>query len=699
MAKQKRGFEKIYEVRFSTDELPALGISKLEILANTPAQAKKTIIAITKPNTAKIVSCKRRKDKETKVLAKGKTKSRRKPKAIKPSADMQKVDTPADPPANPPDRVKAQIDAAVEIHDPGPPEGAAPAAGAMPSDKATPAPDGAPEPAPVAKKRLAKLSPGEWDILRDCALLDENDADNGKRLLNWFGDTILHVSEGGWMTWNSTHWDSEVGQHAAERQAHKVAELIKRESGIIEASPEEKSKIDAAADLLEKFPDPKDRPADVRAEIAEATVSLKHIATRRMTRFKFGTRSGDRPRTRAMIDQAEPHRSVLPAVLDQDHFAFNVKNGTLRFNMVEDVESDPDDPRHICEISLDKHNPADMITKCADCAYDPDADAPIWKADLMRFQPDVGTRLFLQVFMGYCILGVTGEQCYAFFYGDGANWKSAFLQSIARTVGTYFKPQSYTSVSGTNMPTGDKPSPDWARLPGVRLLTIEEVPRKEPIREELIKLLTSGSAMPVRHLNKGMFDLIPSFTCIMTSNAEPNIGGHDKGIWRRTLIVPWDETIDEADQLPFEQVMAIYDAERQGILNWLLEGVKLYRTQGLLPFITDRMREFTHSVRSDRDSAGSFVEDCVRVVERDEDGMLRDGHITTAELYAAYVQWCSANGVDPVLNAIAFGRQVKRNKVGDSTLWQRKSKVQGIRRYNGVTLYQVPPAAPERGMV
>ncbi len=584
----------------------------------------------------------------------------------------------------PGDRIKDQLDAAQQIEDPGPPEGVPVAVPGAPPAAAS---NDRKKPPPKPRK----LSPGEWDTLRDCALLDENDMDNGRRLLSWFGDQILHIVESGWHTWTGTHWDHELGQHAVERQAHKVVNLIKRESALLEVSEDDAALVKAALEAREQWGESRSTPPAMKELIKAGENVVKNLGRRKQSRYQFGVKSGDRARTRAMIDQAEPHRAVLPAVLDTDDFAFNVKNGTLRFINGEDPESEPDDPRVVCNVRLDKHEPADMITKCADCNYDPDARAPRWEADLMRFQPHVGTRLFLQVFMGYAILGVTGEQCYAFFYGDGANWKSAFIQSIARTIGTYYKPQSYTSVSGHNMPTGDKPSPDWARLPGVRFLTIEEVPRKEPIKEELIKLVTSGSPLPVRHLNKGMFDLKPRFTCLMTSNAEPNIGGHDKGIWRRTLIVPWDETISEEERLPFEQVMAIYDAERAGILNWLIAGVRLYREQGLLPFVTERMRDFTASVRSDRDSAGSFVEDCVQD--------MADHHITTAELYAAYGQWCRANGIDPPLNAIAFGRQVKRNNVAGRTMEQRKSKVQGVRRYNDVVLHDVPPdIATERQM-
>lgn len=528
-----------------------------------------------------------------------------------------------------------------------------------------------------------KLTREEWKTLRDCVKLDENDADNAKRLLKWFGGRMLHVLETGWHVWTDTHWDAEAGQHAVERFAHLVVQRIKREAALMSLEPSDAEVVkEMQAINEERDGDKRKMTIAEKAIVKEGEDIMKFLAKAKTGRYNFGVRSGDRSRTSAMIAQAEPHRSVLPSVLDQDDMAINCLNGTIRFVTVEDPESDPEEPRYTTRAYLQKHNPNDLFTKVSQTEYDPKATAPNFIHDLERFMPDSPTREFLQVFMGYVSLGVTGEQVYAFFYGDGSNWKSAFLQAVARTLGTYYKPMNYTSVSGNNMPTGDKPSPDWARLSGVRFLTIEEVPRKEPIKEELIKLVTSGTPLPVRHLNKGMFDLITKFTCIMTSNAEPNISGHDKGIWRRTLIVPWDVTIPIQERKPFDQVMAIYDAERSGILNWLVDGALKYRENGLQAYITDRMRDFTDSVRADRDAAGSFIEDCVE----HSDGE----HVTSGDLYKAFQRYCRANGIDPILNSTAFGRQVKRCEVQGVTMERRKHKVTGVRRFNDIKLHDVP---------
>lgn len=544
----------------------------------------------------------------------------------------------------------------------------------------------APERPPVDK-----LNAREWKILREAVHLDENDADNGKRLLRWFGGYVLHVQETGWHQWRGTHWDLESGQHAVERAAHKVVDRIKREAALIDLSREEAEALAACERLEEAHGEEQPPPVILLKARKQAEEIRKTLSKKRQARWNFAVRSGDRARTTAMISQAEPHKSVPPAMLDTDDLQINCLNGTLKFEQVENVESDPDSPTFQWRVFLAHHDPDDLNSKVTACNYDPDATAPHFLEDLEFFQPDPNMREFLQVLMGYTALGLTGEQIYSFFYGDGANGKSSFLQAVARTLGLYYKPMNYTSVSGNNMPTGDKPSPDWARLSGVRFLTIEEVPKKEPIKEELIKLITSGAPMPVRHLNKGMFDLVPKFTCIMTSNGEPHITGHDKGIWRRTLIVPWDVTIPEQKKLTFDAVMARYDNERDGIFAWLVEGALKYLDNGLQIYVTDRMRDFTASVKADRDAVGAFVGDCLHHAEA--------SIVTALDLYKAFESYCRANGIDPIINSTAFGRQIKRQEVEGIAMERRKSKVQGVRRYNDLAMHDVPAAPGDHSAI
>ena len=106
-------------------------------------------------------------------------------------------------------------------------------------------------------------SGGDPKILEACAALDQNDTDNGKRLLAHFGGECLFVREVGWHTWVGTHWEYEGGQEGIERLAQETARRIKLEALHIKPSPRDLEAIALAESLMAK--DPKDFSAAEKA--------------------------------------------------------------------------------------------------------------------------------------------------------------------------------------------------------------------------------------------------------------------------------------------------------------------------------------------------------------------------------------------------------------------------------------------------
>jgi hypothetical protein len=67
---------------------------------------------------------------------------------------------------------------------------------------------------------------------RSCAPLDQNDRDNARRLIIWFGDDIVYVSGMGWLTWRGTHWQRDEGDLGARLLAQNVVDKIKLEAAL-----------------------------------------------------------------------------------------------------------------------------------------------------------------------------------------------------------------------------------------------------------------------------------------------------------------------------------------------------------------------------------------------------------------------------------------------------------------------------------
>lgn len=531
--------------------------------------------------------------------------------------------------------------------------------------------------------------PVDPEILAACAPLDQNDCDNGRRLLNHFGADIVHVREIGWHGWTGRHWDPDGGQEAVERAAQETARRIRLEGAFIGPGRADQEAIEAARKLGEKAVDEMS-DAD-RLVMSRGSDAEKRLAKRRADRRKFSVSCGNRSRTVAMIAQALPHRTVAPPALDSEPWAFNVENGTLRFERAEVLDEECPDPevrrmKREVKVRLEPHRREDLIAKLAPVAYDPAAACPRFDTFFQRYQPDEGNRRFLQTAAGRGMLGGASTQAMVFLWGDGANGKSVWMEIVTRILGAYAGRLKPESITGLGEQGGDKATPDFARLVGKRFVAISELPRNVPLKEALIKTMTGADPMPVRNLNKGFFDLIPEYIPFMTGNDAPEVGGLDDGIWRRLKLVPWPIKVPEAEQRPPNEVIGELMEEAPGILNWLIAGAVRFLTEGLQDSIS--VSATTKAQRRERDIVQGFIEACVEACEHVE-GVR--GEVSAKAMYDAFVGWCDANSLKPWTNTM-FGR----------TLVTKKGfvRVDGrVRMYIGVELRPLPgqPRSPWTG--
>lgn len=481
-------------------------------------------------------------------------------------------------------------------------------------------------------------SPEDMDKARECASLDQNDRDNGRRLIIWFGLDLAYVPGMGWLTFRATHWQRDEGELGARLLAQNLVDKIKLECFAIEPTPGVKRLI-AAADAV-ALKKPEELTAADRALIGKAASARDKLAQKRSKRHTFAVSSGNSGKTEAMIKQAASLRSVEASMLDADLKQFNVLNGTLKFVRAEREDSDPSDPGYIWKAEFSPHAREDMITKRADVTWDPEATCPEFEKFLATTQPDEKMRLFLQVMHAYALLiGGNDEQKLVFHYGTGANGKSAFMEALGRLAGPYRAVVSPDTITGDIQRDGSKANSDIARLHSTRFATIEELPRGVNLKENLIKALTGGTRMVARFLQKEIFEFDPIFTAVLSGNDMPTVSGTDYGIWRRLLIVHWGVTIPEEERIPFGQLMARFDAERSGILNWLVAGVLRYLEEGLTPFIPAAVTAFTDDYREERDHIGTFVASCLHFDDAQSVG--------AGDMFKAYTDWCEANGIKP----------------------------------------------------
>lgn len=526
-----------------------------------------------------------------------------------------------------------------------------------------------------------------------CTLEPQNDTGNGQRLLQHFGGGILNVREVGWHVWTGARWKLEGGEEAVTRLAQTTAARIVLEANFLAATPSERLAIEAGEDAarslaeLEKVAEPSDeqkkQKQNLQRTVDQGKWAAGELLKRQNARRKYAVSSGNGGKIANMISQALPHRTVGPEALDADKLALNVENGTLHF--ICDEIDDPDGTeasgfkRKKWRVELRPHNPAAMMTKVAPVTYIEGADCPNFTASLLRFQPIEPVRKFLQRYHGYAMTGLTGEQCLAFYYGTGSNWKSTFVEIVSRVMGDYSATIGFESIAGDAQKSGSQATPDIARLPGARLVRASEPERGVAFKEALVKSLTGGEPMLARHNFKDFFEFTPDFKLVLSGNHKPEIGGVDHGIWRRICMVPWPVTISKEERRVMSEVLAELWAERSGILNWLIAGTLDYLDGGLRT--PKEVIDATAAYREEMDPVGSFIGDCVTSVPAKDDGTPASTE-TARAMYDAFAAWCHHNSV-----------RAWKEKSFATAMSQKgfeKDRVASSRIYLNVKLHDVP---------
>lgn len=489
---------------------------------------------------------------------------------------------------------------------------------------------------------------GDPAVLAACAALDHSDTDNGMRLLNHFGADLAVVAQegvsgGDFTAWCGTHWDLTGGLALATRIAQRVGGRIAQEAAFLKPTKEEEAKIERASAFASA-----DDSEEAKAARADALAAKKALAGRRAARWRFAVTSKNKGRYENMLAAAAPHMRRPAESFNADAYKVACATHTLEFRQGASRKREDGVHAPVFHVHAEPgHRRDDWITALVPHDYDCEARADKWLDFIERMLPDPEKRRTVRAYAGSALTGVPLQRI-MFHYGMGANGKSVFLETLTRVLGDSFAiglpPES---IAGGGERGAGGASPDIARLFGKRMVRVLELPEGKPLHEDLIKRLTGGEKFPVRTLFKGYFEFVNRAKPHMSGNGFPTIDGTDNGIWRRMLVVHWDQTIAEAERREFEIVVNEFVAEGPGILNWLIEGAEDFLSNGL--YVAPAIREATTAYQTDMDPIGEFLAACVEHAPGQ--------HIPARTLYEAYVSWSMANVKRPKTET-KFGRVV-----------------------------------------
>lgn len=453
-----------------------------------------------------------------------------------------------------------------------------------------------------AWRDVKKLFGGDdQEFEEECAAFERSDMGNGYRIIKRHGHTFRYVADTVmWHIWNDRYWEPDREKKMLDL-AGKTAELIKSSE---------------AATI----------PPDCDEEGNEDW-------SNRNAHITFGIRSENVGRRKSMLESAGSDERIrsIPEKWDTDPWLLCVANGVIELN-------------NNCK--LRPHCQDDRITRMIDVPYEPDAKCPLWFSFLKRVLPNKEERRFVQKFVGYCLTGSTREHCFLFLYGEGRNGKSTLVDTVSKLLAPY---HFHASVKAIMQDDRQGDNYTLAELPGMRLLTFDELGAQDILNEAMIKNMTGGDRIACRHPFGRPFSYIPQFKAILYGNHKPTIVGTDKGIWERPRFLPFTEIITREERI--DDLNEKLEAEFPGILAWAVRGCIGWQEEGLQE--SDSMKHAIQEYRADMDVFQQFIDDCMLVTDRDLDV------VGGQQIYDHYRYWCERSGHRPA-SITKFAEKMKR---------------------------------------
>ena len=245
--------------------------------------------------------------------------------------------------------------------------------------------------------------------------------------------------------------------------------------------------------------------------------------------------------------------------------------------------------------------------------------------------------------------GDTRLECMFIRYGPSTrNGKGTLMETILRVLGEYGRTAKPDMLSKKGFADSAGPSEDVARLNGARLVNVSEPEKSMVLDASLTKQMTGNNTLTARYLRENSFEFKPHFKLIIDSNHLPQISDMTLFNSDRILVIPFKRHFEENERDINLKSFFARPENLSGILNWCLEGFRLYQEEGLTP--PQAVIDATAEYRKQSDRIMMFTSQRLNRVSGQE--------LRSAELYGGYKKWCTENGFK-YENAANFRRKME----------------------------------------
>jgi putative DNA primase/helicase len=208
------------------------------------------------------------------------------------------------------------------------------------------------------------------------------------------------------------------------------------------------------------------------------------------------------------------------------------------------------------------------------------------------------------------------------------------MRAVRRNLGEYTTTVAPNLLSGAYSGNPNSPTPALAALDGPRLLLCTEGMDRRNFDSAFMKQLAGGDPFTARSPYGGQFVFTPIGKLWLSTNSLPHIDSTDDAMWRRLEILPFDAEVNEVDDTLSEKLAA----EASGILNWALEGAKVFIDKGMPKCA--KVKKATSAARKSGDSVASWLQASCKLKE--------GGKTQASAAYASYKTFTAKNGQYPL---------------------------------------------------
>lgn len=482
------------------------------------------------------------------------------------------------------------------------------------------------------------------DINEYCVNRPLTQLGNSERLAKRYGNNIRYCPIWkSWFIYDEKRWKRD-DRNEIHNYVKNTVRYIQREADILLTSLSKEEVI-----LKNDSKEEKSR----KNKIIEDN---KNINKRIYTLKLFGRQSESKVNCDAMLKHAQSISKLimLPDEFDSNPAKFNCSNKTIDLD----------------RFVVYDHRRIDNLSQLSNIIYDKNAQCPKWIEAIEFYLPESPElQKYVQKVFGYILSGYTNQQCLFFLHGPGGNGKSTIIHILEKIMGEYgIKTNAETFIS--NNQSNDLAI---ANLDKKRLVVSSELAGNKKFNESLIKDITGEDSLSGRFLYSNSFTFTPVAKLLLYGNQRPYIANYDKGIWRRINLLPFlTEITDNNRNL---NIIKDLESELSGILNWMLQGYKMLKNEGLLP--PEEVLLATEEYKDENNVIGNFIKEMIIKSNND--------NIKSCDLYKQFLLWSELNG-EKNISHILFSKKLKEQdikikKTMKNNLW---INIRFLKRFNKV---------------